>query len=47
MTKEINFKIEVKSEKDFEKIHELLRVHVANLELAGSVKIKDLDYISK
>lgn len=42
MKKEINFEIEVKSQEDFEKVHELLRVHVANLELTGSLKIVDL-----
>jgi hypothetical protein len=42
MDKEIKFQIKVNSEKDFNKIHETLRVHIANLELAGVVKIVDL-----
>lgn len=42
MEKEINFKIEVRDEKEFEKIHEILRVNIANMELAGTLKIVDL-----
>ena len=42
MEKEIRFQIEVDSQNDFEKIHEMLRVYVANLELAGALRIVDL-----
>jgi len=42
MEKEINFKIEVRDEKEFEKVHEILRVKMANMELAGALKIVDL-----
>jgi len=50
MEKEIRFQIEVDSQNDFEKIHEILRVHVANLELSGALRIVDLhkqEYITK
>ena len=39
MEKEIKFQIEVESEKDLQKVHETLRVHLANLEMAGTLKI--------
>ena len=40
MEKEIKFEIKVKSEKDFERINELVKIYLANLELTGILKIK-------
>lgn len=45
MTKEIVFKIEAGSEKDFQKIHESLRVQLGNYELARLLKIIDLGVV--
>jgi len=42
MVKEIKFKIEVDSQKEFEKIKKIMTTHVANLELTGILKIVDL-----
>ena len=39
MEKEIKFEIKVKSEKDFERINELVKIYLANLELTGILKI--------
>ena len=43
MEKEIVFKVEVSSEDDYKRIHEMLKVSVANMELAGSLKIISLN----
>lgn len=40
MVKEIKFKVEVSSEEDFQKVDELMRVQLANLELTRILKIK-------
>lgn len=41
--KQLVFDIEVFSEEDFERASELMRVKLANLELSGLVKIKELE----
>jgi len=39
MTKEIKFKIKVDSEKELNKVNELIIAYIANLEMAGSIKM--------
>lgn len=43
IAKKLVFDIEVFSEEDFNRANELMRVKLANLELSGLVKIKDLE----
>ena len=42
MVQEIKFQIEVDSQEELKKVQENLKVHIANLELAGHVKILDI-----
>ena len=43
MEREIKFKIKVKSEKDYQRVENILRVHVGNLELSRLVEIVSLE----
>jgi len=47
MEKEIRLQVEVESKKDFEKVKELVNVYVANLELSGILKVKELESVEE